>query len=94
LHRKEEGEVAEKAKKTTKKKEGKKGEYLYQEKTSFDGKKVKVLGPTFEKGQPDKPENWREKLKNREEQLSYLETGERYWFSEDWPGSEKRKTPA
>ncbi len=86
--------MAEKAKKTTKKKEGKKGEYLYEEKTSFDGKKVKVLGPTFEKGQPDKPENWRQKLTNREEKLNYLKTGERYWFSEDWPGSEKRKTPA
>jgi hypothetical protein len=40
LHRKEAGEVAEKAKKTTKKKEGRTGEYLYDEKTSFDGKKV------------------------------------------------------
>ena len=86
--------MAEKAKKTTKKKEGRTGEYLYDEKTSFDGKKVKVLGPTFEKGQPDKPENWRGKLKNREEQLSYLKTGERYWFNEEWVGSEKRKTPA
>ena len=38
--------------------------------------------------------NWRKKLKNREEMLKYLQTGERYWFSKDWYGSEKRKNPA
>ena len=86
--------MAEKKKKAPEKKEGTKGEYQYEEKTSFDGKKVKVLGPTFEKGQPDKAENWRGKLRNREEKLSYLKTGERYWFNEEWVGSEKRKTPA
>jgi len=26
--------------------------------------------------------------------LAYLKTGERYWFSEEWFGSEKRKTKA
>ena len=86
--------MAKKEKKTSKKPEGAEGQYQYEEKTSFDGKKVKVLGPTFEKGQPDKPENWREKLKDREEQLGYLKTGERYWFEDEWFGSEKRKIPA
>ena len=86
--------MAEKEKKTPKKGEGKEGEYQYEEKASFDGKKVRVLGPTFEKGQPDKPENWRQKLRNREEKLDYLKSGERYWFNEDWFGSERRKTPA
>ena len=86
--------MAEKKKKAPEKKEGTKEEYQYEEKTSFDGKKVRVLGPTFEKGQPDKPGNWREKLKNREEKLNYLKTGERYWFNTEWFGSEKRKTPA
>ena len=38
--------------------------------------------------------NWRKKLKNREEMLKYLQTGERYWFSKDWYGSEKRANPA
>jgi hypothetical protein len=94
LHRKEEGEVAEKKKKTPEKKESMEGQYQYEEKKSFDGKKVKVLGATFEKGQPDKSEDWRQKLRSREEKLNYLKTGERYWFSEDWFGSEKRKTPA
>ena len=86
--------MAEKKKKAPEKKEGTKEEYQYEEKKSFDGKKVRVLGPTFEKGQPDKSEDWRQKLRNREEKLNYLKTGERYWFNEEWFGSEKRKTPA
>ena len=39
-------------------------------------------------------DNWRKKLKDREEMLKYLKTAERYWFSDDWFGSEKRKKPA
>ena len=37
---------------------------------------------------------WRYKLASREEKLKYLETAERYWYSKEWYGSEKRKTPA
>jgi hypothetical protein len=48
-----------------------------EEKTSFDGSKVKVLGETYEEGKPEKPENWREKLKNREEMTAYLKVGVR-----------------
>jgi len=65
-----------------------------EEKVAFDGKKVKVLGPTFEEGKPETPINWRQKMKSREEMLAYLKTGERYWFSDEWFGSEKRKTKA
>ena len=65
-----------------------------EEKVSFNGTKVKVLGPTFEEGKPEAPYQWRKKLKTREEMLDYLRTGERYWFSQEWYGSEKRKTPA
>jgi hypothetical protein len=64
------------------------------EKTSFDGKKIKVLGPTYEEGKPEAAENWRLKLRGRDEMLAYLKTGERYWFNEEWFGSEKRKTKA
>ncbi len=64
------------------------------EKVSFDGKKVKVLGATFEEGRPESPYQWRKKLKSREEMMEYLRNGERYWFSDEWYGSEKRKTPA
>jgi hypothetical protein len=65
-----------------------------EEKVSFDGKKVKVLGGDFEKGKPQSPYEWRKKLRSRKEMLEYLESGERYWFSQEWFGSEKRKTPA
>jgi hypothetical protein len=65
-----------------------------EEKVTFDGKKVKVLGPTFEEGKPETPINWRQKMRNRDEMLAYLKTGERYWFSDEWFGSEKRKTKA
>jgi hypothetical protein len=57
---------------------------------------VEVLGATFEKGAPQgaEPGRWRQKLENRSEKLKYLETGERYFYSKDWFGSEKRKKPA
>ena len=47
-------------------------EQQLEEKTSFDGKKVKVIGPTYEKGKPECAANWREKLKSREDILAYL----------------------
>ena len=48
-----------------------------EEKTSFDGKKVMVIGPDYEKGKPDKPINWRAKIKTREDMLAYLKAGVR-----------------
>ena len=66
-------------------------DYIYEEKESFDGKKVKVLGATFEEGKPEGQQNWRAKLGTREERLGYLKTALRYWYSNDWFGSEKRK---
>ncbi len=65
-------------------------------KSALGRDKVKVLGATFEKGKPkgDAAGRWRQKLRNREEKLKYLETGERYWYSKEWFGSEKRKNPA
>ncbi len=67
------------------------------EKVSAPGRKeVELLGETFEEGMPDDNElgRWRQKLGTREDRLKYLKTGERYWYSDDWYGSEKRKTPA
>jgi len=57
---------------------------------------VEMLGPTFEKGKPagEDEGRWRQKLQSREERLKYLQSAERYWYSQDWYGSEKRKTPA
>jgi hypothetical protein len=65
-----------------------------EERESFDGKKVKILGETYEEGQPEAPNLWESKLKDRKDILKYLETGERYWFGKEPYGSEKRKTPA
>jgi hypothetical protein len=58
--------------------------------------KIEVLGQTFEKGIPKGEEQgkWRQKLQSREDKLKYLQSGERYWYSKDWYGSEKRKNPA
>ena len=67
------------------------------EKVSAPGRdEVELLGETFEEGMPDDNElgRWRQKLGTREDQLKYLKTGERYWYSDDWYGSEKRKNPA
>ena len=57
---------------------------------------VELLGETFEEGMPESVElgYWRQKLESREDKLKYLQTGERYWYSDDWYGSEKRKNPA
>jgi hypothetical protein len=66
-------------------------------KTKAPGRdEVEVLGETYEEGRPEGEEagRWRQKLASREEKLKYLKNGERYWYSEEWFGSEKRKNPA
>ena len=57
---------------------------------------VELLGATFEEGSPEGEEagRWRQKLSSREDKLKYLQSGERYWYGDDWYGSEKRKNPA
>jgi hypothetical protein len=57
---------------------------------------VELLGETFEEGMPEDADlgHWRQKLESREDKLKYLKTGERYWYSNEWYGSEKRKNPA
>ncbi|MFC1984106.1 hypothetical protein ACFLVO_03750 [Chloroflexota bacterium] len=67
------------------------------EKKSTQGREeVEVLGVTFEKGKPEGEElgKWRQKLVSRQDKLKYLQSGERYWYGQDWYGSEKRKYPA
>jgi hypothetical protein len=58
--------------------------------------KVDILAETYEPGVPEGEEGgrWRQKLEDRDEKLKYLRSGERYWYSDDWFGSEKRKNPA
>jgi len=64
------------------------------EKELFDGSKVKTLGETYDQGKPEGPGLWRNRLRNREEMLKYLNYGERYWSGVEGYGSEKRKMPA
>ena len=67
------------------------------EKTKAPGRdEVELLGETFEEGKPEGEDlgKWRQKLDGREDKLKYLQNGERYWFSEEWFGSERRKTQA
>jgi hypothetical protein len=63
-------------------------------KKKFDGTEVEILGETYEEGKPDTMGYWRNRNQDRKEMLAYLKTGERYWFSDDWYGSERRKTKA
>jgi hypothetical protein len=57
---------------------------------------VELLGETYEKGKPEGEEmgKWRQKFDSREERIKYLRNGERYFFSKEGYGSEKRKNPA
>jgi len=71
-------------------------EYKIEKKSAPGRDKVEVLGATYEEGKPEGTElgKWRQKLRDRNEKLKYLQTGERYWYGKDWYGSEKRKNPA
>ncbi|MEK7353466.1 MAG: hypothetical protein AABZ77_03040 [Chloroflexota bacterium] len=70
--------------------------YKVETKSAPGRDKVEVLGATYEAGKSEGTKSglWRQKLESRQEKLKYLETGERYYYSKDWYGSEKRKTPA
>jgi hypothetical protein len=64
------------------------------EKEMADGKKVKILGETYEPGMPTAPDRWEDKLRNRAEIMKYLSGCERYFYGKEGYGSEKRKNPA
>lgn len=67
------------------------GTYMYDEKEDYEGKKVKVLGPTYEEGKPEEMIDWRATLQTRDDIIKYLKSAARYWYSREWYGSEKRK---
>lgn len=71
-------------------------QYKVEKKDAPGRGKVDVLGDTFEEGKPEDKNlgRWRNKLADREDKLRYLENGERYWYSKEGFGSEKRKNPA
>ncbi len=65
-----------------------------EEKSLPSGQKIRVIGPEYDPGVPEAPHRWRGKIQGRQEMLKYLQNGERYWYSKEWYGSEKRKNPA
>lgn len=71
-------------------------DYKTEDKKDYSGKTVKVLAETYEPGIPDTVGcgaslGWRNNLLTKEDKLKYLKSGERYWYSNEWFGSEKRK---
>ena len=71
-------------------------DYKIEKKSAPEWGEVEVLGETFEGGHPEGEDEgrWRQKLIGRDDKLKYLRNGERYWYSEEGFGSEKRKNPA
>ncbi len=57
---------------------------------------VELLQETYDPGLPSGEEagRWRHKFNGRVEIIKYLQNGERYFFSKEGYGSEKRKNPA
>ncbi len=72
----------------------------YEEKERFDGQKVKILLPTYATGTDKDSYQWRTNInvvnigEGSEPVTKYLTTAERYFYSQEWFGSEKRKNPA
>jgi hypothetical protein len=72
----------------------------YEEKERFDGQKVKILLPTYASGTDQDRYQWRNNInavnigEGSKPVRKYLTTAERYWYSNEWFGSEKRKNPA
>ncbi|MGB6064565.1 MAG: hypothetical protein WBG50_07130 [Desulfomonilaceae bacterium] len=72
----------------------------YEEKERFDGQKVKILMPTYAEGTDQDRYQWRTNINSvnigeaTRPVMKYLTTAERYFYSKEWFGSEKRKNPA
>jgi hypothetical protein len=71
-------------------------DYKHIEKKDYRGKTVKMLDETYEPGIPEisgcgENTGWRTVFDTREDKIKYLKSGERYWYSKEWFGSEKRK---
>jgi hypothetical protein len=71
-------------------------EYKTIEKKDYSGNKVTVLDATYDPGTPEtkgvgEDKGWRRHMADRNEMLKYLKNGERYWYSSEWYGSEKKR---
>lgn len=71
----------------------------FEEKERFDGTKVQILVPDYEPQSYDRY-SWRKNIpfvnvmEEGNPTMKYLKTAERYFYSKDWFGSERRKNPA
>jgi hypothetical protein len=72
----------------------------FEEKERFDGQKVKILMPQYASGTDEDSYQWRKNIamvnvgEESKPLKKYLTTAERYFYSAEWFGSEKRKNPA
>ncbi|MGC8604355.1 MAG: hypothetical protein ACP5VS_11810 [Desulfomonilaceae bacterium] len=72
----------------------------FEEKERFDGQKVKILMPDYVAGSDEDRYQWRKNItyvnmdQDKDPIKKYLTTAERYFYSKEWFGSEKRKNPA
>lgn len=72
----------------------------YEEKERFDGKKVKILIPVYGPSPDEGAYQWRKNISlvNIGDESTpikrYLTSAERYFYSKEGFGSEKRKNPA
>jgi len=65
--------------------EDKIGEYEYSldKKEDFSGKKVELIGTSYEEGTPQEKGDWLKNFKNKEGMVQFLQTGLRHWYSPD-----------
>ncbi|MDD5701515.1 MAG: hypothetical protein PHU23_05630 [Dehalococcoidales bacterium] len=69
---------------------------MLEEKKDPGKVEAEMPGPAYESDKPAGVEigRWGQKLATREEKIKFVQTGLRYFYSQDGFGSEKRKNPA
>ncbi len=66
-------------------------DYRCEEKEDFDRRKIDVSEETFDEGKTYTRYDWTAKLVTKEDKIKYLKTALRYWYSNEWYGSEKSR---
>jgi len=68
-------------------------DYKLKEMKDFAGKKVKLIQESYEPGQAQGKEDWRNKGEDKEGLIQQVKTELHYWYGPSF-GSERRKKPA
>ena len=68
-------------------------DYKLKDMKDFAGHKVKLIQESYEPGQAQGKEDWRNKLEDKEQLIKQVKTELHYWYGPSF-GSEKRKKPA